>query len=367
MRTIKQDYFDKFICASSKCEDTCCQGWQIMIDDNSLERFKKYDGVMKEELHKAVNWRDKMMNYDSSGKCPLLNADGLCRLVIEEGEEFISEICHIYPRHVEEFDGIREWSLSISCPIAAKMLLTAKEPLSYNVIEDDEEEPLYEDFEDFDFMLFTKLEDSRDLIFEILNDRSLSIYSRILAILKLSTALQDCIDEDRIYDMDEIIENFDCSDIRCEAKKLYSIINNQTELLFRFEKLREDWNDVLSDTVSFKENFEVRFDELFSVIKENISGYSHEIVLENLLFTYLFTYYEGAVYDDMLLAKSAMSVYSTLMIDYIVMGQLLINKEMTIDDYINIVYRFARETEHSDINLNLMEEECERMFQMLIE
>lgn len=30
------DYYDDFTCIADACEDTCCAGWQIVIDKESL-------------------------------------------------------------------------------------------------------------------------------------------------------------------------------------------------------------------------------------------------------------------------------------------------------------------------------------------
>ena len=38
------DYYDKFKCIADKCPDTCCAGWQIVIDEASLEKYKKLKG-----------------------------------------------------------------------------------------------------------------------------------------------------------------------------------------------------------------------------------------------------------------------------------------------------------------------------------
>ena len=37
-------YYRKFQCIASECEDTCCAGWEIMIDDKALEKYKKAKG-----------------------------------------------------------------------------------------------------------------------------------------------------------------------------------------------------------------------------------------------------------------------------------------------------------------------------------
>ena len=39
MRYLKPHYYDKFVCTAGDCPDSCCAGWQIMIDETSLERY----------------------------------------------------------------------------------------------------------------------------------------------------------------------------------------------------------------------------------------------------------------------------------------------------------------------------------------
>ena len=34
----KPDYYDEFTCIADKCKDTCCSGWQIVIDDEYLNK-----------------------------------------------------------------------------------------------------------------------------------------------------------------------------------------------------------------------------------------------------------------------------------------------------------------------------------------
>ena len=34
-------YYRKFQCTASACTDTCCAGWQIMIDDKSLRKYRE--------------------------------------------------------------------------------------------------------------------------------------------------------------------------------------------------------------------------------------------------------------------------------------------------------------------------------------
>ena len=44
MKYLKPYFYDKFICTAGDCPDTCCAGWQIMIDEESLERYGREAG-----------------------------------------------------------------------------------------------------------------------------------------------------------------------------------------------------------------------------------------------------------------------------------------------------------------------------------
>ena len=375
MRIVKQKEFDTFSCAADKCPDNCCGGWQIEIDERTLQSLKDYEGPLREPIDKAVDFEGSCIRMNENGRCELLNDRGLCRLVLERGESFISDICHLYPRHVEEYEGIREWSISLSCPVAAKMLIDRKEPSEYIVTDDDEPDPLEDDFDDFDVLLFTKLEDSRDVIFDILNDRSLGVYQRMKMILSFSHELQTMLDDDRLFDMDEYIagvrsqkgdrglsDDTAGSALFDDRYRLIGYINDNSSVLYRLERLKKDWTSdltYLADICSGCKDIDREYDDAINSLGEEY----HEVILENILHTFIYTYYLGSVYDDRIYAKISMSVFCTLLIDLIYMCARFFNKDRNgVDAYINVAYRFAKEIEHSDINLDIMEEFSEKLF-----
>ena len=47
-------YYRKFQCIASECEDTCCAGWEIMIDDKALEKYKKAKGPVGNRLKNSI-------------------------------------------------------------------------------------------------------------------------------------------------------------------------------------------------------------------------------------------------------------------------------------------------------------------------
>lgn len=205
MRYIKPDYYDEFACIADKCPDTCCAGWQIMIDEDSLEKYERVKGSFGERLEREIDWEEGAF-CQKRGRCCFLNEKNLCDIYGNLGEEALCETCTKYPRHVEEFEDLREYSLSLSCPVAARMMLTRKMPVSFQVWEDEKVDELEEEFEDFDLLLFTDLEDAREAILAVLQNRQLPIKHRIALVKELAVALQRCVDEERWCDMQEEIE-----------------------------------------------------------------------------------------------------------------------------------------------------------------
>jgi lysine-N-methylase len=58
-----------------------------------------------------------------AGECPLLSEEGLCRIQMEHGESYLSITCATYPRTIHTIDQLREETLSLSCPEAARLVL----------------------------------------------------------------------------------------------------------------------------------------------------------------------------------------------------------------------------------------------------
>ena len=50
MRYIKPHYYDKFSCLADQCPDTCCAGWAIMIDEESLKYYSRVTGPFGNRL-----------------------------------------------------------------------------------------------------------------------------------------------------------------------------------------------------------------------------------------------------------------------------------------------------------------------------
>lgn len=119
-RTVKPDYYDTFQCIADQCTFTCCQEWKIAVDDKTEEKWKKYSNPdeKSKQLSESVIEKDgaRVIELKQDKKCPYLNKDKLCKLVIAYGEEILSETCHTFPRQIHDFDTRTEYSLVACCP-----------------------------------------------------------------------------------------------------------------------------------------------------------------------------------------------------------------------------------------------------------
>lgn len=359
MRYLKPHYYDKFQCLASRCPDTCCAGWQIVIDEDSLEKYKKTKGAFGSRLRNSIDWQEGVFDqYD--GRCSFLNEQNLCDIYQELGKDALCNTCRMYPRHVEEYDGLRELSLTLSCPAAAQMILGCKEKVQFLESFTEEED----DFEEFDFLLFSQLEDVRDVIFKILQNRNLDLHNRIRAVCSLSEEFQTCIDEERAYDIDDLLSKYsENPNISAQYEPSYESRLKEWALLNRLERLRPEWTDVLLDCREVlysegKEQYERICREFHCAYGfESSQKESWSIMGEQLMMFFIYTYFCGAVYDDMVISKTGIAVFSCTWIQELVMARWMENgKKLDFADITEIAWRYAREVEHSDLNLEMLEE-----------
>lgn len=117
-----------FRCA--QCGKCCTNKWRIAIDAMSFDRLSK----KLEDLGRRKELEDNFITgyiaprfrFLPNGKCPYLSDKNLCRIQLEVGEDYLFDICKVYPRHVFASPDALEFSLSLSCPTAVKTLQQGK-------------------------------------------------------------------------------------------------------------------------------------------------------------------------------------------------------------------------------------------------
>ena len=176
------NYYKEFSCIAGSCPDTCCAGWQIVIDNKTLKKYQHFKGPFHNRLHNDIDWKEHVFRQYNR-RCAFLNEENLCDIYTEAGPKMLCDTCRNYPRHIEEFEGLREISLSLSCPEAARILLSQKEKVHFVTIE---KEAAEETYDDFDYFLFTALMDTRDLLIKIIQNRNVPIRKRLWKVLAIT-------------------------------------------------------------------------------------------------------------------------------------------------------------------------------------
>lgn len=353
------DYYKKFSCIADKCPDTCCGKWQIVIDDDSLEKYEDYNGEYRDELRRKVNWKEGVFRHGRSGKCAFLRDDMLCDMYIHMGKESLCTTCREYPRHTEEFENVREISLSLSCPEVARMLMNITDKVTFVTEEDDEDEV----FDDFDYFLYSNLEDIREAILNVIQDRSVDIRSRIERVLQIGASAQRHYDEGDLVMWNECEER-DKPEIHGEHEEHILLQKQAMFLIEELELLYDDWEDVLieSQELLFGQGEEAfagnrkRFDAWWRNHGGCAPHMTLDIFLEQIIVYFISIYLLGAVYDDNISGKVNACVGHAVELYMLLMARWLRNGEtLSVDDLIELSYRYSREIEHSDENLEQVE------------
>ncbi len=129
MKTTRPDYYDKFKCIADRCRDSCCIGWEIDIDPDTLAIYEKEDGKLGEKLKKNIKDGSFILTEDE--RCPFLKSDGLCELICEKGEGFLCEICSEHPRYYEYCGEHLDMGIGLCCEEACRLLFSEDKPLTF--------------------------------------------------------------------------------------------------------------------------------------------------------------------------------------------------------------------------------------------
>lgn len=144
---IEPEFYKDFHCIGGQCSFTCCKEWKIAVDQETKKRWRKLSvpetvlesgrvpkhacrsSLDKAQLSQFVMKKDgsEIIELLPNMRCPFLEDTELCRLVLDYGEECLSETCHVFPRETHEFADRTERTLVSCCPEIVDRLYALKE------------------------------------------------------------------------------------------------------------------------------------------------------------------------------------------------------------------------------------------------
>jgi lysine-N-methylase len=127
---LQPTYSEAFRCIASACEDTCCRGWSVPVDQASYEKYRS-DPALKPFVGNLIvlnavtpSTSDyARMPLTMTGNCGFLDEQHLCGIQKHLGEAMLPVTCATYPRAIQSPSGEPEIALNLSCPEAARLVL----------------------------------------------------------------------------------------------------------------------------------------------------------------------------------------------------------------------------------------------------
>lgn len=374
-------YYSDFCCIGAACEDTCCGGWKIAIDKKSYEAYQNVSGNFGERLRQAIDAKE--LSFRMNGRyCALLNQEKLCDIYKELGKESLCETCRTYPRHMEDYGAVRELTLSLSCPEAARIILGAASDGVWREQEKEVRRSRKEKANDPNPKLFACIQEIRKNLIFMVEHSELPLSDRFAMVLSYAHDLQRQFD--KIYE--ERFDKGNCSDDAWRAQCLEQIskryLKEEAALRFQeklkpFRKKTEEryirifsWMRLLETLEPVLEHWKKKqgivctnlyhsySPESYQELEQEFSIYSKtcEAEWKNLFLYFIHVYLSGACYDEDVYSKVKFAVFSTVIIRQWCLFRYGKTGIMDKETIVAASYRYAREVENSNANLEFLEE-----------
>ena len=304
-------FYRDFKCIANRCTDSCCIGWEIDIDSAAYDKYR----LMPESFQKNIAVCDGVAHFvlTQDERCPFLQKDGLCKIILEHSEDMLCDICREHPRFYEWYGNYKDAGVGLCCEEAVRLLLESEKPLEYESVEtqeiSDDDTP-----EDICKSVF----ELRKSLFSIINDRSLTLSDRIERCF-LKIGAKDVI-------------------APCSADELFAECVEIAKEMSPFDEL---W-----------EKYILRLEALdFQEVKERINKAlsENQIRYEKSLSYFVFRHFVKACFDGDLLSHFKFAVIMTIL-------EMLIDC-VNGDLFFNTRY-LSKQVEYSEENIDALTDEC---------
>ena len=174
MKLFAPKYYKNFKCIAEECRHSCCVGWEIDVDSDTLEKYSSLVEGYGTKIKESIDFADTPhFRLCENEKCPHLDGKGLCRIISECGEDYLCDICREHPRFYNDTARGKEVGIGLSCEEAARIALSSDGYNELYIVEELDGEVLDTDFDAVK---------CREQIYRILSDRTTPYPERIVQI-----------------------------------------------------------------------------------------------------------------------------------------------------------------------------------------
>jgi len=308
MKEIVPAYYPKFRCIADRCRHSCCIGWEIDIDEDTLQIYDTPSVPLFQKLQKQIDRTDTPhFCLDKEERCPFLTKNGLCEIILTMGEENLCQICADHPRFRHFFSDHTETGLGLCCEAAAELVLFQKEPVQWQVTEDDGE-PDIPDAAEQEFLSL------RSQVYAVLQDRTVSVCVRLQRMLAL-----------------------------CGGSLPDRTMGEWADLYLSLERLDPAWDSILHSLGN----------STAPLIPAEQSG-KWEIPLENLAVYFTFRHLADALDDDRLGERAAFCALSVWFLQNLFQKTDEEQGSISPETMTEFVRLYSAEIEYSEDNMEIL-------------
>ena len=173
MKLFAPEYYRDFKCIADKCTHSCCIGWEIDVDKKAIKKYSKLNNEYAKEINASIEGNPPHFRLLDEERCSHLDKNGLCKIILNCGEEYLCDICREHPRFYNYTNYGKEVGIGISCPEACRLILSSDNFDKLTVISENKEK---EEIIEFDATI------CRGKIFSVLKSKELSYKEKLTTI-----------------------------------------------------------------------------------------------------------------------------------------------------------------------------------------
>ncbi|MBD7915292.1 flagellin lysine-N-methylase [Clostridium sp. Sa3CUN1] len=343
--TLKIKGYDQFKCTADKCNFTCCRGWDINVDTKTYNKWREKDNLNyildNVRFVKSYGENKYLIKKETKGGCPFLSNEGLCNIVINHGDEYLSSTCRTFPRIENDFEDVKELTLSCSCPEVVNIISDMKDKIyidfneSLSYIEElgclKIRESLVNILQKEDISIENKLIISYDMLFNMLNSDDLT-YEDLIELLekyKSKNYIKEELDKYKEYENKDTI-----GDLKEINSLFIDIIENYRNVSIFKEYLKDIYN--FTEKISIKNLFKEwnNFKDLFK---------KYDNLIENCIVSKVLSNCTSDDLEEMIIS------FEIIILEYLLIRHALflrycinVTKEINIQEIKDYVVIFSR-------------------------
>ncbi|VBB04943.1 Hypothetical protein LUCI_0149 [Lucifera butyrica] len=386
---LEPHYFQSFHCIAAECHDSCCIGWDVVIDQITYEAYQKcQDTILKALFREHISINDKCVGNSTYVPyalvklnhhiCPFLTDERLCIIQRTLDEESLSITCATYPRTFNDVDGVLERSLCVSCPEAARLVLLNKEPMQFDSSESmvtvrSPQIPVLNTLYDAHNKPYRYFGKVRAFIIALLQDRTYPLWQRLIILSTFCNRIDQVTAEKYEKDIPYLISYFAdkirggefrepmdnaATNLEIQLQAMKILIDHRLQgecVTTQFLDCIREFTQGLGFTEGASLDVAVkRYEEVYNVYYHPFMN-KHEYILENYLVNYMFKNLfpfgpqKSIIYEP----KSIYTEYTLLVLHYSMIKSLLIGmagyhrQDFSAGHVVKLIQTFAKAIEHN--------------------